>query len=73
MRTISIADIVFFMVASTLCYMAIIWQITGEQFLWIAGIVFWSFYVHKANQNKVQSEPNTSSTTTTTNLDIESK
>ena len=55
------------MVASTLCYMAIIWQISGEQFLWIAGIVFGSFYVHKSYQSKAQAEPNTSSTTTTTN------
>lgn len=48
---ISIADIVFFMIASTVCYLAIIWQITPEQFLSIATMVFSAFYVHKA-QNK---------------------
>lgn len=51
LAAISVADIVFFMIATTVCYLAINGRITAEQFLGIAWIVFWSFYVHKA-QNK---------------------
>lgn len=53
----SIADVVFFMIASTICYLAIVEKISPEQFLWIAWIAFGSFYVHKA-QNKPQEKVN---------------
>ena len=66
---ISIADVVFFMIASTVCYLAIIGNITPEQFLSIATMVFSAFYVHKA-QNKPITDPNTSVTTTTTNNQV---
>lgn len=52
---ISIADIVFFMIASTVCYLSIVGQITPDQFLTIASMVFSAFYVHKA-QNKTLTE-----------------
>lgn len=59
----SISDIVFFMIATTVCYLAINGRITAEQFLGIAWIVFWSFYVHKAQNkwiwNKSTSDENT--------------
>lgn len=60
---ISIADIVFFMIAFTVCYLSIIGNITPEQFLSIATMVFSAFYVHKA-QNKPITDPNTVTTTT---------
>lgn len=60
---ISIADVVFFMIASTVCYLSIIGNITPEQFLSIATMVFSAFYVHKA-QNKPITDPNTVNTTT---------
>lgn len=55
MKPISISDIVFFMIASTLCFLALTGKATVDQFLGIAGIVFGSFYVHKA-QNKTIEE-----------------
>lgn len=64
---ISIADIVFFMIATTVCYLAVIGNITPEQFLSIATMVFSAFYVHKA-QNKPTTEPNTIVTTSNKTL-----
>ena len=48
---ISISDIVFFMIALTLCASTILWKVSTEQFLTVASMVFSAFYVHKA-QNK---------------------
>lgn len=51
MKQLSIADIVFFMIALTFCIITIQWVISSEQFLTVVGMVFSAFYVHKA-QNK---------------------
>lgn len=52
MKAVSIADIVFFMVASTLCYLVIDGKPVDPQFLVLVGNVFGAFYVHKANKTK---------------------
>lgn len=71
MKPISIADIVFFMIALTFCILSILWKISAEQFLTVVSMVFSAFYVHKANKGNIQSEPNTSSTTTTVNTSLD--
>lgn len=48
MKPISMADIVFFMIALTFCVITIKWTISSEQFLTVVGMVFSAFYVHKA-------------------------
>lgn len=59
---ISIADIVFFMIALTLCLLAIMGRISPEQFLTVVGTVFGAFYVHKANkQGKELADENSTS------------
>lgn len=70
MKPPSVADIVFLMIATTLCYLAISEKPIDPQFLILAGAVVGSFYTHKA-QTKDATEPNTSSTTTTTNTNID--
>lgn len=59
----SISDIVFFMIASTLCYLAATWTPIDERFLAISSTVFGAFYVHKAQNkwtwNKSTSDENT--------------
>lgn len=55
----SISDIVFFMIAFTLCYLAGTWTPIDERFLAISSTVFGAFYVHKA-QNKWISKNDTS-------------
>lgn len=57
---ISISDIVFFMVAVTLCIMTVMWKVSSEQFLTVVSMVFSAFYVHKA-QNKIVPPPQNSS------------
>lgn len=71
MKPISIADIVFFMIALTFCVITIKWVISSEQFLTVVGMVFSAFYVHKANKGNIQSEHDTTGTTTKTNLDTD--
>lgn len=61
--TLSISDLVFFEIATTLCILAISWRASVEQFLWIAGIVFGAYYVHKA-QNKTPPVENNNTTET---------
>jgi len=51
MKYPSVADIVFLEIATTLCILALKGTASVEQFLWITGIVFGAYYVHKA-QNK---------------------
>ena len=60
MKSPSVSDIVFFMVASTLCYLAIVGKPVDPQFLVIVGNVFGAFYVHKAQTKNKQDTPETS-------------
>lgn len=52
MKKISVSDVVFVMIATTICYLAIIGKLSSEQFLNIASMVFAAYYVHKA-QNRI--------------------
>lgn len=54
MKPVSIADIVFFMIASTICYLAVVGKPVDPQFLVIVGNVFGAFYVHKAQNKKLE-------------------
>lgn len=71
MKPLSVADVVFFMVAATVCYLAALGKPIDPLFLGIAGGVFGAFYNHKSNKTIENTEPNTSSTTTTTNTNTD--
>ena len=71
MKYPSVADIVFFMIALTLCYLAIVGKPIDPQFLILAGTVVGSFYTHKA-QIKTDIDPYKSSTYNQTSTETHS-